>query len=189
MSKFLVQAARRSGFAGVWRAGRLWPSESPIEVEVLEQDECPQVPVEGAKPPRMQPDPSRIGRVAFAAVMKDGRLSKTPVDARDAANSMAKVVELGEENAALRADAAAKEACIAELRARLEAESTRSQTAEKDLDTLSRRVATLQAELDEARKRALSDEVTPVLLPRAEQEDEAQAEAPATRSPKRSGRR
>jgi uncharacterized coiled-coil protein SlyX len=83
MSKFLVQAVTRPGFNTVSRGGRAWPSAAATEVEVLDEDECPRIPVEG-RPGQTQLDPVRIGRKAWALVMADGRLSKTPVGVVDA---------------------------------------------------------------------------------------------------------
>lgn len=71
-----VRAATRPGHDGAWRAQRFWPSEAPIEVQVLDQDEDPDPP-----PPRrpgeeqLQAHPTQIGRRSLAQLQGDGRLA------------------------------------------------------------------------------------------------------------------
>lgn len=80
MSKYNVQAVKRPGFETVSRGGRAWPSAAPVEVEVLDQEECPTIDIpDGPGKTRKMLDPKRIGRKAWASVVADGRLSKTPV--------------------------------------------------------------------------------------------------------------
>jgi len=78
-NKWLLQGVQREGFDGVWRAGRFWPSNRAVEVEVLEQEEEPTVEVEGRDGKRIAPDPARMTAKAFASIMKDGRITKLPV--------------------------------------------------------------------------------------------------------------
>jgi hypothetical protein len=113
MSKFLVQAVTRPGFQTASRGGRAWPSATPTEVEVLDQDECPRIPVEG-KPGQTQLDPARIGRKAWAQVMADGKLSKTPVSAVDASAAQQEAAQLRDEMASLKAELAQRDATIAQ---------------------------------------------------------------------------
>jgi hypothetical protein len=90
MEKWKVQAVKREGFSGVWRAGRFWPSESAVEVEVLDDDDAPDPKVEIADPKapggkRLALDPGRLSRASFERLVKDGQLSKARVGDIDAA--------------------------------------------------------------------------------------------------------
>lgn len=79
MEKWQLQAVKREGYAGVWRAGRHWPSNAPVEVEVLDEGDDPKVEITDAKAPggkRMALDPTRLSRASFEQVLKDGRISK-----------------------------------------------------------------------------------------------------------------
>jgi hypothetical protein len=70
-----------TGFA--MRAGRAWPVGSPVQVEVLDQDEDPpaleqpgdKVWVDGVMRPPTRPDLARIGRTTLAQLKADSRLS------------------------------------------------------------------------------------------------------------------
>lgn len=80
MAKFSVRAVKREGFDGTWRAGRLWPSGGSVEIEVLDQDDCPRVaadvPVGAAA--RDMLDPVRLGRKAFRDIEADPRIAIKP---------------------------------------------------------------------------------------------------------------
>lgn len=97
--KFIVTAVDRSakGLHHVHRAGRAWPSSQDVVVEVLDQDACPMVKASKEGYPDL-PDPNKLGRIAWAAVMADGRLSKRPFgtapDASEVDALKAKVSEL-----------------------------------------------------------------------------------------------
>lgn len=114
MAKFLVQAVKRPGFDSVSRGGRAWPSAAPVEVEVLDQDECPKVDhVVDGKVIRQTLDPKRIGRTAWALVMAEGRLSKTPAGLANVPDPMARIADLEAENAALKAQVAERQTSLA----------------------------------------------------------------------------
>lgn len=74
-----VQAVKREGFNGVWRAGRFWPSAEAIRLEVVEEDPPPvqEDVVENGKVvgTRPVPDMTRIGRASLEKLREDGRLS------------------------------------------------------------------------------------------------------------------
>jgi hypothetical protein len=81
MRTWKLQSIQRENFKGVWRAGRFWPSAGPVEVQVLDTDDCPMVAVEdpswqGGR--RMALDPAKIGRKAWQAIVADPRISKFP---------------------------------------------------------------------------------------------------------------
>lgn len=83
MSKWKLQGMQRENFLGIWRGGRFWPSGEWTEVEVLDDDACPLIEVADPKAPggrRQCFDPVRIGRVRFAQIMADSRISKVPAD-------------------------------------------------------------------------------------------------------------
>lgn len=99
MEKWKVQAVKREGFNGVWRAGRHWPSNEPIEVEVLDDaDEAdPKIEVLDQKAPggkRMALNPGRLSRKSFEAVFNDPRLSKVPAGGARPAFDGARVADL-----------------------------------------------------------------------------------------------
>lgn len=82
MSKrFVVTAVDRSakGYLHVHRAGRAWPSRQGVEVEVLDQDDCPMVESPNGEGFPNIPDPKRLGRRAWAMVQADHRLGWVPV--------------------------------------------------------------------------------------------------------------
>jgi hypothetical protein len=69
MAKILISAIRRPGYPGTYRAGRLWSSEQPTEIEVVDQDEDPE----------QKPDePIKVGRKTFALLESDQKLSVRP---------------------------------------------------------------------------------------------------------------
>lgn len=92
MEKWKVQAVKREGFNGVWRAGRFWPSENAVEVEVLDDDDAPdpQIEVDDAKVPggkRKALSPGRLSRASFEKLLKDGHLSKFRIGDLEAATN------------------------------------------------------------------------------------------------------
>jgi hypothetical protein len=94
MSKYIVQAVQREGFRGVWRAGREW-QHTPVEVEVLDQEEDPTTEVVDPNGKKRQAlDATRIGRKSWAAMMADGRISKTPLEAFKATAVEGDIVKL-----------------------------------------------------------------------------------------------
>lgn len=122
MEKWKVQAVKREGFNGVWRAGRHWPSEDAVEVEVLGDDEPdPMIDVPDAKAPggkRKALDPVRLSRASFDKLLSDGNLSKFRVGDLAAA---AAERDLRAENAGLRASLAQAEAEVRRLQEALSA--------------------------------------------------------------------
>lgn len=80
MEKWQLQAVKREGYTGVWRAGRHWPSGAPVEVEVLDEgQDDPKIDVADTKAPggnRKALDPHRLSRASFEQLLKDGRISK-----------------------------------------------------------------------------------------------------------------
>lgn len=83
-TRFIVRAPDRSGQGhdAVWTPGRRWPGGREIEVEVLDQDDCPVVEE------RIRPDseekrtfvhPTQIGRLAWARIKSDTLLTVRPV--------------------------------------------------------------------------------------------------------------
>lgn len=139
--KFIVTAVDRSakGLHHVHRAGRAWPSSQDVVVEVLDQDACPMVKASKEGYPDL-PDPNKLGKIAWAAVMADGRLSKRPFgtapDASEIDRLKAKVAEL--ENAIVGTQKE-RDALIATLG-----------EVEDDRDTLVGQVEELKAKADAA---------------------------------------
>ena len=90
MAKFLVQSVSKQdfGFQGHFRAGRMWPSSEPTEIEVVDSEEDP------------NPDPSKgivLGTRSFKAVSNDPFLSvRLPGDPLAMANDAGDVPALRE---------------------------------------------------------------------------------------------
>lgn len=88
MAKFLVQALAKQGFEGHFRAGRMWPSSAPTEVEVVDSEEDP------------KPDPSKgivLGTRSFKAVSNDPFINvRAPGDPLDAAKEASQAPVLRE---------------------------------------------------------------------------------------------
>jgi hypothetical protein len=149
MAKYIVQAVRREGFNGAWRAQREW-SHDPTEVEVLDQEEDPMVEVvdnQGKK--RQAVHPTRLGQRSWGELMKDGRLSKTPVDAINAA--------------ALEAELARLRRRLAELEGELGAAQTKNQALEQQMTERAGPQPDSPVPFDEggAIRRKLGDELPP----------------------------
>lgn len=116
MSRYIVQAVRREGFRGVWRAGREF-SHEPVEVEVLddqEGDPTLEVVDDATGKKRTIVHPTRLGMQSWLAVLADGRISKTPVETRAAGSLEAEVVQLRRRVAELEAQLAVAKAVGAE---------------------------------------------------------------------------
>lgn len=103
----------------VWAIGRRFPKGERVEMDVLDQDEEPEL-VEATRPDGSKtkiPDPARLGRQAFEELKADARFSVLADPGTDAGLTQAaldsalaqakaaaaRVVELEAENAELRA--------------------------------------------------------------------------------------
>lgn len=83
MPKYIVQAVRREGHDGVWRAGRKWASDAPTEIEVLDQDDDGAVIETKDAAGRVVStikNPTVVGRRSFEAMKADGRISIRPAE-------------------------------------------------------------------------------------------------------------
>jgi hypothetical protein len=81
MEKWKIQAVKREGFNGVWRAGRHWVSNTATEIDVLDDAELddPKIDVDDPKVPggkRKALNPVVLSRKSFQQVLDDPRLSK-----------------------------------------------------------------------------------------------------------------
>lgn len=95
VSKFVVQALNRPGHDGAWRAGRLWRSAGPTDIEVVDSQDDP-VPGKDDKA-------LRVGKTTFNALMADGNLRVMPAGDPMAMARAAKDLDVVlEENAQLR---------------------------------------------------------------------------------------
>lgn len=162
------------------RAGRFWPTASPLEVEVLDtEDDPPPVMVKVKNPTTLvmedkpRPHPTRIGRASYKLLMDDTRLtvkSGESISSRAAEAAVgaarAEVERLSGENATLLAKAASVEA---------------------ERDELAAKVAELESQL--AAVAAPKAETTPESAPPAGEVPAAPAAEAKQTKPERSGRR
>lgn len=110
-------------FDGIYRAGRKWPSGSPVTVEVLDQAEDPPLVKQGDL---MVADPRRIGRKSYEALKSDPRIriiaeggvsDALASEAVDSARTMA--THYAQENIALRLEVEMLNKIVTHLRDRL----------------------------------------------------------------------
>lgn len=112
------RAVKREGFNGVWCAGRLFPSGEAIRVEILDE-EPPKVLQDLVENGRIVGqreihDMTKIGKKSLEEIKADGRISIFP-------DGQADVTISPEELKAAKDAAAAAEAQVAELTAKLAA--------------------------------------------------------------------
>jgi chromosome segregation ATPase len=123
----------------VWTPGRRWPGGKEIEVEVLDQDECPTITERispDAEEKRTFPHPTQIGRKAWARIKSDRQLTVRPVG-----DAPAEAVTL---QAAL-AEALAK---LADATEKVTSNDARASLAEREVVKLGEALAAANAEAD-----------------------------------------
>lgn len=108
-----VTAAPRPEVPGVWTPGRLWRSEAPTVVEVLDQEDDPEAP-DG-----WQAHPTAIGLRTLARLQREPLLKVEPVDGELNAG-VSDVQALNGEIDSLRAEIDALRLENADLKAQLE---------------------------------------------------------------------
>jgi hypothetical protein len=143
-TRYIVRAPDRTGQGhdAVWTPGRRWPGGKSIEVEVLDQDECPTVTE------RINPDseetrtfvhPTQIGRKAWERISRDSMLTVRPVGDAPAeavtlqanlAAAQAQLTDALERVASNEARAGLAEREVVKLGEALEAANARAESAE-----------------------------------------------------------
>jgi hypothetical protein len=145
-TRYIVRAPDRSnqGHDAVWTPGRRWPGGKEVEVEVLDQDECPTV-TERISPDgdekRTFPHPTQIGSKAWARISSDKQLTVRPVG-----DVPAEAVTL---QAAL-ADARAK---LADATEKVTSNDARASLAEREVVKLGEALSEANAKIDELTER------------------------------------
>ena len=128
----------------MWTPGRRWPGGKEIEVEVLDQDECPAITERvdpSSEEKRTFSHPTQIGRKAWARIKIDPLLTVRPVG-----DSPAEAVTL---QAAL-ADALAK---LAEATEKVTSNDARASLAEREVVKLGEALSVAKAKIDELTER------------------------------------
>jgi hypothetical protein len=155
MTKYIVTALDRSGMGhpSYSTPGRAWPSGQPVEVEVLDQEDCPQLIRMVDNQKRPYPDPVRIGQRAWKRICSDKMLSIRPAgeNATDIQVVMAKLVD-----AEKKATEAEARATVAERKLQqLEKDGPASAVkAQEEILRLQDVVEKAKAQVDEANDKA-----------------------------------
>jgi hypothetical protein len=121
--RVLIQALPRDGLATRVRAGRYWPSDKAVAVEVVDEDESPTIEVvkrnahTGLEEKGRAPDPERISKKDYEAIKADPVLriladGETGADLSDAAVGAAR--KQASDLAGRLTDAEAKNATLTE---------------------------------------------------------------------------
>lgn len=139
MERVLIQSLPREGLTHRPRAGRFWPSEAPVAVEIVESAESPTIEVTQRNPHTnvqetvSKPDPHRINRKDYEAIkadpvlriMSDGEtisvLSQAALDAarKQASDLAGKLVDAESAKAEAGARLTSAQAEVAALRVRV----------------------------------------------------------------------
>jgi chromosome segregation ATPase len=188
-TRYIVRAPDRSGQGhdAVWTPGRRWPGGKDVEVEVLDQDECPDVSErisQDSEEKRTFPHPTKIGRKAWERIRRDPLLTVRPVGDTPA------------EAVTLQASLAETQARLADALERVASNEARANLAEREvvklgeaLEASNKDVAELHEALDAARVKVaelegqLEQLTAPASPPEAETaKPDDQAPAPAVGS-------
>lgn len=171
-----IRAVKREGFPGVWCAGRFWPSNESLRVEILDE-EPPTVPQDlvenGIKVGVRQIfDMTKIGAKSLAEIKEDGRFSLLPDGETDGLVTAAELTAMKDENKAIVARAAALEADLKTVKVASEDMAAHIVAITKERDDATARGVVLLKERDDAQFRV------------AELEDAAKAAALKSVEPK-----
>jgi hypothetical protein len=184
-TRHIVRAPDRSGQGhdAVWTPGRRWPGGKDVEVEVVDQDECPTVTERihpDSEEKRTFPHPTQIGRKAWDRIRNDRLLSTRPVGDSPAeavvlqvnlADALARLADANERIASNEARASLAEREVVKLGQANEAIAT-------ELEASAVKIAELEEQLEICTARAESAEEAAGRLTREKAELEEQLTAP-----------